>query len=144
MRKLKDRTHINLGGESLTEQSHANDVDINQIMAKALRGQHSDYIRDHEGSYGDTSSLTFYEANIIVANANSMFEELPAVLRNRFKNNPANFLDYVQDKNNLEEMYKLKLATRPENTEENPLNPTPSTPAKTEAIPTETPKPEQE
>lgn len=137
MRALKFRTHINLGGESRTEQAHANDVDINQIMAKAMRGQHSDYIRDHAGSYGDTSPLSYLEANIVVANAKSMFEDLPSKIRNKFENKPEQFLEFVQNPDNLEEMYELKLATKPKTT----ITPNEPEPKTAEAEPTQTPTP---
>lgn len=114
MRTLKNRPFaIKFSDATRTEQAHANDVDINQIMAKAQRGEHSDYIRDHGGEYLDATSLDYYEAQVIVANANSLFEDLPSSTRNRFDNKPALFLDFVQDDKNLEEMYELKLATRP-------------------------------
>ncbi len=112
MRALKDRVHVNLGGESRTEQSHVKEVDINKIMAKAQRGQHDDYIKEHAGHYGDASSLNYLEANIIVANANTMFEELPSAIRSKFENKPEKFLDFVQNPDNQEEMIKLKLAKR--------------------------------
>lgn len=114
MRKLKDRPYaIKFNDHSLTEQSHANDVDINEIMAKAKQGLHNDYIRDHAGSYMDATSQDFYTAQITIAHAKSLFEDLPSQIRNRFKNDPGKFLDYVQDPDNLEEMYQLELAQRP-------------------------------
>lgn len=114
MRTLKNRPHaIKFKDLSLTEQAHANDVDINQIMAKAKRGEHSDYIREHEGHYMDATSVDFYEAQIVVAESKSLFEDLPSEIRNKFKNDPGKFLDFVQDPENLEEMYDLKLANRP-------------------------------
>lgn len=114
MRKLKDRPHaLKFNDPSRTEQAHANDVDINKIMAKAKRGEHSDYIREHAGHYLDATSLDFYSAQILVADSKSLFEDLPSEIRNRFKNDPGKFLDFVQDDANLEEMYELKLADRP-------------------------------
>lgn len=112
MRKIKDRPFsIDLSGESRTEQSHINDADINQIMKKALAGIPSNYIREYEGHYGDATSVQFYDAQVIVANGKSMFEDLPSDIRNRFKNDPGKFLDFVQDPANAAELVKLKLAT---------------------------------
>lgn len=135
MRKLKDRPHaLKITGHSRTEQAHANDVDINQIMAKAQAGQHSDYIKDHGGEYMDATSVDFFEAQIVVANANSLFADLPSAIRNKFDNNPGDFLDFVQNPENLEEMYDLKLAVRPIVPIE-PTPPAPIEPEKTEAAP---------
>lgn len=114
MRKLKDRpTAIIFKDNSRAEQAHANDVDINQIMAKAQQGIPSDYIRENAGHYMDATSLSFYQSQTIIANANSMFEDLPAKIRNRFENDPGKFLSFVQDEKNLDEMVELKLIDAP-------------------------------
>jgi hypothetical protein len=114
MRSLKKRpSAITFPSTTITEQQHANDVDINQIMAKASRGQSSEYIREHAGHYGDATSLDFYQAQTIVANAKSLFEDLPSSIRNRFENKPGLFLDFVQDPKNAEELVELKLANPP-------------------------------
>jgi len=38
-----------------------------------------------------------------------MFNDLPSSIRSRFGNDPAAFLDFVQDENNADEMVKLGL-----------------------------------
>jgi hypothetical protein len=48
-----------------------------------------------------------------VANANSMFEGLPSEIRNQFANDPANFISFMDDENNNEQMYEMGLKTRP-------------------------------
>ncbi len=126
----------------MTEKAHVGDTDINQIMAKALKGEHSDYIKDHAGHYGDATSLDYFEAQTTIANANSLFEDLPSKIRNKFENNPAKFLDFVQDPKNLEEMVELKLANPPQDFQKTkvpevvppvapPIEPTPAAPAAT-------------
>lgn len=120
MRSLKDRPYALHfpKGEGRTEQAHAGETDINTIMAKARRGEHSDYISDHEGQYGFASRENYFEANILIAQANTMFEELPAKIRSRFNHDPGQFLEFVQDPKNQEEMVELKL--------KNPPTPTPT------------------
>lgn len=133
-RSLKKRIAIVFKDDSKTEQSHRDDVNINNIMAKARRGQMSDYIREFEGKYGDTTSLQYHEAQNIVAAANQMFEQLPSELRNKFENEPRLFLDFVQNPDNKEELIKLKLA-KPEK----PTDPPPTDPPPTDPLPTDPP-----
>ena len=38
-----------------------------------------------------------------------MFEELPATIRKKFENDPAKFLDFVNDERNADEMVELGL-----------------------------------
>lgn len=140
-RKLTDRPqalHFPKG-EGRTEQAHAGETDINVIMAKARKGEHSEYINDHEGNYGFATRENFFEANILIATANTMFEELPSQLRSRFNHDPGQFLEFVQDPKNKEEMVKLKLSNPPTIEEPPPVIP-PVTPPET---PPETTPPEE-
>ncbi len=115
MRTLKQRKYALHfpKGEGRTEQAHAGETDINQIMAKAMRGEHSDYIQKHEPQYGDATGPDYLEAQIIVANAKTMFEDLPAKIRSKFNHNPDEFLEFVQDPKNDKEMVELKLKNPP-------------------------------
>lgn len=114
MRSLKQRPHALKfpKGEGRTEQAHTDEANINTIMAKARRGELMDFAPKHEPHYGDATGPQYLEANIIIAEANSMFEELPAALRSRFDHNPAKFLEFVQTPGNEEELWKLKLTTK--------------------------------
>lgn len=111
MRSLEQRKYALHfpAGEGRTEEAHAGEADINQIMARAKRGEHEDYANKHEPRYGDATGPQYLEANILIAAANSMFEELPSGLRSRFNHNPAQFLEFVQNPGNEEELIQLKL-----------------------------------
>lgn len=114
-RPIKKRTHLAFGNDSgRTEQSHVPDCDINIIMKRALRGQHTPYIREDMGSYGDASSLDYHAAHTLVADANSQFEELPSNIRSRFENNPAQFLEFIQNDANMPEAIELGLIPKPQ------------------------------
>lgn len=49
----------------------------------------------------------FQEAMFIVAQGKSMFEELPGEIRKRFSNDPAQFLGFVQNPDNMDEMARM-------------------------------------
>lgn len=84
------------GVESLTEQNHARECDINVIMAKYAKTGVIDHVNDFQAQYGDASSVDFTEAMQLVANAQSMFQELPARARAHFDHDPAQFLHYME------------------------------------------------
>lgn len=101
-------------GEGRTEQHHAESCDINMIMARYQRTGAIDHFKEHGGRYGDFTSCDYHEAMNLVADAQSMFEDLPSSIRDRFKNDPSRFLDFVQDPKNADEMIEMGLAHQPE------------------------------
>lgn len=109
--------------DTMAEQSHAKDTDINVIMAKyKITGQIP--LPQVPARYGDFSQVTDYrEALHTIREANDLFMELPANIRARFRNDPSAFMDFMADPDNADEMEKLGLAkiTRPDT-----LTPTPT------------------
>ena len=62
------------------------------------------------GTYGDFSEVGDYQQALdTIQRAKLQFDNLDSRVRERFKNDPAKFLEFVQDKNNLEEARKLGL-----------------------------------
>lgn len=119
MRTLKQRKYaLRFPEDGKTEQSHIPDTDINVIMKRALRGQHTPYMRDNPGSYGDATSLSYLDAHVLVAEAQSMFEDLPSKIRNRFDNDTGKFLEFIHDESNIEEAIELGLIPKQPQIEE--------------------------
>lgn len=96
----------------LTEQSHKQMCEINNILRKYQKTGVIEHVNKHKPSYGFASSVQFQEAMETVTVAQQMFDDLPSGLRNRFSNDPAQFLDFVQNPENEEEMIKMGLANR--------------------------------
>lgn len=113
------RVQIKFPDQGLTKQSHKDECDINQIMQKYQATGVLAHIKTHEPSYGFATSDTYFESLQVVAQANTMFEELPSSVRKKFKNDPALFLDYVQDPENADSLRDMGL-----------LNPEPDNPPK--------------
>ena len=108
--------------DSRTEQSHVDDCDINKILSQYIKTGtfNANLIDKHQKLYGDYTGTDFEEAQNLIAKAQSLFEELPSIVRNRFNNSPAQFLDFAGDENNMTEMVEMGLANAPkreENTE---------------------------
>jgi hypothetical protein len=67
-----------------------------------------------EALYGDFSSVgDFAQSKAIVLQAESQFQNLPSDVRKRFKNNVKEFLDYVADEKNSEQLVKWGLKEAP-------------------------------
>lgn len=121
------------GQTSRTKQSFKNECDINKIMAKFQKTGAVTHLAAHGARYGDFTSQDFSQAMNTIAQVNSMFEELPSTLRDRFGNDPEGFLDFVQNPDNHEEMVELGLAnprppTGPETAPEGAPEPSPEPP----------------
>lgn len=115
-RAVRFRSDVSEDGEelvSLTKQSFKRECDINTIMAKYAKGQVVDHLARHGGSYGDFSSQDFHEAMNIVRKGEEMFLDLDSGLRRRFGNDPAVFLEFVQDPKNASQLIELGLAEAP-------------------------------
>ena len=99
---------------SLTKQSDAQSCDINVIVQKWLKtGQLPTNLNDGQAQYYDVSAIPDYRTCLdTVIAAQRQFEGLPALVRERFHNDPARFLDFVEDPNNATELVSLGLATQ--------------------------------
>jgi len=97
-------------GTSLTKQSFTEECNINNIMKKYQKTGAIDHVNKHEASYGYATSDDFQTSLEIVARGRDMFNELPSSIRTKFDNDPAKFLDFVQDNKNIKEMQELGLA----------------------------------
>lgn len=117
IRKAYHRTRVTFAttGESKTHQSMAPECDINRIMLKWQKTGVLEHANRFEGQYGDYTDVPadYHEAMNQIVATNEMFLSLPAQLRKRFHNDPGEFLEFVEDENNRDEMKKLGLL-RPE------------------------------
>lgn len=95
--------------EGRTKQSHKDECDVNQIMARFQRTGAITHFNKFSPHYEDMTGFDYTEAMQQVAEAQSMFNELPSSLRDRFQHDPANFLDFVQDPANGPEARELGL-----------------------------------
>lgn len=93
-------------------KSFAKAADINNIIKKykqtGLLVDPNIVVKDRKPYYGDFSSGTdFVDVVNKITLVKNIFSKLSSELRNRFQNNPANFIDFVNDPKNLVEAVKL-------------------------------------
>lgn len=97
-------------GPTMTQQSDANEADINVIMARFGQGGTVPQVIE-PGKYGDFSeAVDFRRAQDIIKEAQDAFLEVPANIRKRFDNDPAEFFQFANNPDNVDELVKLGLA----------------------------------
>lgn len=139
----RQRVQFIPSGKSRTKQSFKDECDINKIMARYQKTGAMAHVNQHGAEYGFASSIDFSEAMRLITTAQDMFDGLPSSIRTRFANDPGQFLDFVQDANNTEEMIKLGLMAKtkaPEKPSETKKDKTPDPATKKETQPLAAPK----
>lgn len=99
---------------SMAKQSFKDECDINNIVKKFEATQQIDHINQAhaKGLFVDLPEAFDYQAGLnMVMAGQEAFQALPAHVRSRFGNDPANFLEFFNDPANQEEMISLGLAT---------------------------------
>jgi phage internal scaffolding protein len=96
-------------GDGLTEQNHKDETDINNIVRKYNKTGLIDHLNQFEKQYGDMTGYDYQDAMNTVAAANSMFEGLPSAIRNQFDNDPAKFINFVDDEANADKLVEMGL-----------------------------------
>lgn len=109
---------------SLTRQEFAEECDLGAIVRR-FSGTHEgrEAIKNAQGyvegaRFEDVSEAPdFQTVQNIINRGTEAFMGLPASLRTRFDNDPVQFLDFVHDPSNLDELRKLGIAKPLEVTE---------------------------
>jgi len=101
-------------GPSMTKQSFRKECDIDTIVAKAKNEGFMPVTTSGEPFYGDVSNIGDYKQALeTVMEAETLFGQFDASVRERFKNDPGELLSFLSDANNKEEAYKLGLIVKP-------------------------------
>lgn len=98
---------------SLTQQHFKDETDINNILRQFnVTGMLPE--APLSPRYGDFSGIVDYHSalNAVIA-AEDSFMTLPAQIRARFENDPAQLIDFLSDENNRQEAVKLGLLEVP-------------------------------
>jgi len=99
---------------SRTQKSHANDVDINNVVRKYTLNKLEASFDPTTGIYADFSNVPDYDKALqITIDAQNSFMKLPSTLRTKFNNDPQQLINFLSDPNNTEESIKLGLRNSP-------------------------------
>lgn len=107
--KISDETGLACQDPSLAQQNFKDETDINYIVRQfGLTGELPG--QPLSPQYGDfTGVLDYHSAVNAVLAAQDDFMELPAQMRSRFNNDPAQLIDFLSKEENREEAIKLGL-----------------------------------
>lgn len=107
------RRSLNLSHGGMAVQSDARDCDLNHIMAryKSTGVLPLNALRNKQGVYADVSEFGDYKDCLMkVEAAERMFMSMPSDIRDRFQNDPAQFLNFAGNPANAQELIDLGLA----------------------------------
>ena len=94
-----------------TKKAFQADVDLNQVIDRYHKTGILPQMKEQTPHYGDYSQpIDYQEAQNKIMLANNLFGELPAHTRRLFDDNPAQFMEFATNPENLEEMVELGLA----------------------------------
>lgn len=108
------RHQIKFPSKGRTKQSEKDACDINQIMARYIKTGNITHANRYQPEYGYASEFDFRESLQLIQNGQDMFDELPAETRKEFHNNPAEFLEFVQNPENKEKLIEMGLSEQPQ------------------------------
>lgn len=104
---------INDDQPDMCKQSFMQECDINHIMKRfETTGQLPDMIKT-QPSYGDFTNVPkFEDAMQTIIHAQDQFAALSSKIRGQFDNDPKQFLAFVNDPKNSDELVRMGLATK--------------------------------
>lgn len=107
----RKRVGIDFAERGKTVQYFKDECDINNILTKYENGDPTLWTTKSRPRYGDFSEVVDYQtAQNALIQANTAFMELSAEIRAQFGNDPAKFVEFCMNQDNLEEMRRMGLA----------------------------------
>ncbi len=106
------RCRLIIKGKSKTKQAHKDECDVNKIIAKYRKTGVLTHLKNNPQNFEFAPNLDFQESLEYVEKAREQFMELPATIRNKFQNNPADFVAFVENPENKSEMIEMGLLPR--------------------------------
>lgn len=102
-------------GKTMVQTHFMDECDINQIIAKARRGIVPQvFFTQKSPWFGDFSNgLSYHDMQNVLIDTEKAFMELPAKVRERFKNDPAALVAFLDNEDNRDEAIKLGLIPEP-------------------------------
>lgn len=108
--RRRPRVQTPVDGESMTKQAFKEECDINNIVRRYNEGGAITHINSRQPIYGDFSMEMDYQESLNrVHRAQEAFDALPANIRERFDNDPAQAVSFLQNPSNADEARKLGL-----------------------------------
>jgi len=102
-----------ISGVSRTKQAFKDECDINNILDRYQKTGIMTHVAGRPPGFGDFTGVDDYQSALNkVIEAQASFETLPSKVRARFRNDPGEFLAFVSDPRNTDELVAMGLATK--------------------------------
>ena len=98
----------------IVEQHHSDDTLIQNILKRYDKTGVFYHVNQAQATYQDNTEFNEYaDMYNKVEAAKANFLKIPAEIRAKFNNDPGQFLEFVNNDQNIEEMYEMGLMPRP-------------------------------
>ena len=111
VKDLRKRKQIKFS-KGLTRQEFREECQIDNIIEKYTKTGVLDHVNRYEAQYGEATSHDYKSALDLIISSQDMFDDLPAQVRAEFNNDPAAFLDFVSDPENVDKFEEVGLVKR--------------------------------
>lgn len=102
------RVTLNTGTEMVTKQSHKDECDIHRILRQYQRTGIITHVQSARPTYGDLPDAMDYQTSLhVIMEANEAFAALPSSVRERFANDPGQFLAAFEDPSQAEYLREM-------------------------------------
>ena len=110
---------------SRTVQEFKTECDVNVIIDNYTHTGVLSHVNKSEPIYGDFSEIPkdYGEMINLLNDSKAKFDSLPSKVRERFDNDPAKMIQFLQDENNRNEAYELGLVNKPAEKPAEPAEP---------------------
>lgn len=109
----KQRVPFETTGPSLTNGEFAEELKVQNMIKKFDQDNYFELTK-RVATYSDfTNTTNLTDAMSQIESAQNSFQEFPAEIRERFRNDPRVFYDFVLDEKNQKELQELGLMKRP-------------------------------
>lgn len=89
---------IDCGPEMVTKQSHKDECDIHKILSQYQKTGIINHITPNQPQYLDLPDNLDYQQSVnLILEAQEAFATLPSLIRDRYGNDPARFLEALND-----------------------------------------------
>lgn len=113
MERIVKSVSIDCSKDGRTQQQFKETCNINTIVEKARKTGLLNHVNNRTPQYADVTNIPDYmQAMEVILTANNAFESLDAKTRERFFNDPARMVEFLQDDTNYDEALKLGLVEK--------------------------------
>jgi len=90
-----------------TKQAFKDSTDVNRLLQRHAKSGTLSALAKVENSFGDFRGFDFHQAQNMIAQGQTIFEQLPSEVRREFDQDPQKFFNYVNDPEKQDKLNEL-------------------------------------